>query len=124
MSIDEQPSVRQLREQMTAIGIIPRINGLLRNIGLGSKNVAALQGKYSEMRQQLKECTEYPRKFNAHFSEDGWLAHDSMDFNVIKRAVDEFETNGKDHATNILLDYYGPDQIEGRLYFFHGVEEL
>lgn len=124
MSIEEQPTVKHLREQMTAFGVILRINKLLRCIGLGSKKIAELQGKYDEMRQQLNEYINYPRKFNEYFSDDGWLAHDSLNFDVLKRAVDVYEMNGKDQAVRILLDYYGPAQVEERLFFFNRVEEL
>jgi hypothetical protein len=38
------------------------------------------------MRRQFTELTEYPRKFNEIFSRDGWLAHESMNFEVMKQA--------------------------------------
>jgi hypothetical protein len=124
MKIEELPSVKHLKEQITGFSVIFRINKILRHIGLGSKKIAELKDEYDEMRQQFTDYTEYPRKFNEYFSKDGWLAHDSMNFEVLKRAVDEYESKGKDEATKVLLDYYGPDQIEQRLLFFVGVEEL
>ncbi|MCK5119570.1 MAG: hypothetical protein KAQ78_08305 [Candidatus Latescibacteria bacterium] len=124
MRIEELPSLKHLKEQMTGFGVILRINKVLRHIGLGSKKIAEFQDKCDEMSQQFTEYTEYPRKFNEHFSKDGWLAHDSMNFDVLKRAVDEYESKGKDEATKILLDYYGPDQVEQRLLSFSVVEEL
>jgi hypothetical protein len=124
MGIEEQPTVKHLREQMTAFGAILRINKLLRCIGLGSKKIAELGLQYDEMRQQVREYTDYPRKFNEYFSDDGWLAHDSLNFDVLKRAVDKYETKGKDRAVAILLDHYGPDQVAERLFFFNHVEEF
>lgn len=123
MRIEELPSVKHLKEQMTGFGVILRINKVLRRIGLGSKKIAELQDEYGEMRQQFIEYTEYPRKFNEYFSKDGWLAHDSMNFDVLKRAVDEYESKGKDEATKVLLGYYGPDQVEQRLFFFFGEQK-
>ena len=89
MSVEEQPTIKRLRDGMSAFGVIFRINKLLRGIGMGSKRIADLASRYSEMQLQLSEYTNYPHKFNAYFSDDGWLAHDSMNFDVLKRAVDE-----------------------------------
>ncbi len=124
MRIEELPTVKHLKEQMTVFGAILRINKIPRFIGLGSNKINELQDKYDEMRQKLKELSEYPQKFNEYFSKDGWLAHDSMSLDVLKKAVDEYESKGKDEATKVLLDYYGPDQIEQRVLFFFGAEEL
>jgi len=103
MNTDELPSFKHLRNQMVGFGAIIRINRVLRCIGLGSKKIGELQGKYDEMRRQLTELTEYPRKFNEIFSNDGWLAHESMNFEVMKQAVDDYEAKGADAATQILL---------------------
>jgi len=124
MGREEQPTIKHLREQMTAFGAIFRINKLLRGIGLGSKKITEIEPQYEQMRQQLLEFTEYPRKFNEYFSDDGWLAHDSLNFDVLKRAVDVYETEGKDRAVTILLDHYGADQVAERLFFFNHVAEL
>ena len=124
MNIEELPTVKYLTKQMTGLSVIMRINEALRRIGLGSEEIAKLQSKCKEMHQELTEYTEYPQKFNRYFSEAGWLAHDSMSFDVLKRAVDECETVGREQATEVLLDYYGPDQVEERLPLFLAVEAL
>ncbi|MBI4621099.1 MAG: hypothetical protein HY739_13210 [Desulfobacterales bacterium] len=38
--------------------------------------------------------------------------------------MDDYESKGADAAAQILLDYYGPDQVEKRMFFFLGLEEL
>ncbi len=124
MSANKLPSVRHIRSQITGIGIIIRINRILRCIGLGSKKIGEIQTKYNEMHRQLTDLIEYPRRFNKIFSEDGWLAHESMNFEVMKKAVDMYETEGRTVAEQVLLDYYSAAQVERRLFFFLGLEEL
>jgi hypothetical protein len=124
MSIKEQPTVKHLRDQTTGFGALLRINKLLRCIGLGSKRIADLEPQFQQMRQQLREYTEYPERFNEMFSADGWLAHDSLNFDVLKQAVDTYTAHGKSHALEILLDYYGAEQVAQRVFFFNHVEEL
>jgi hypothetical protein len=124
MSIKELPTVRRLRRQMTELGTILEFKDILRCIGLDSTKIAELQDKYNEMCHKIAELTEYHHKFNKYFLKDGWLAHDSMNFDILKQGVDEYESRGRDNATAVLLDYYGPDQVEQRLLDFLGADEL
>lgn len=124
MNTEELPTLKRLKKQLAGFEAIIQINGLLQCIGLGSKKITELQGKCDEISCQLTQFTEYPSKFNEFFSKSGWLAHESMSFEVLKRAVDEYESKGEDAATKILLDYYSPDQVEKRMFFFLGLEEL
>jgi len=124
MNENELPSFKHLRNQMVGLGAIIQINKVLRCIGLGSKKISELQIKYDEMCLQLTHLTEYPQKFNNIFSVDGWLAHESMNFEVMKKAVDDFEAEGFDVAEQNLLNYYSADEVEKRIIFFLGLEEL
>lgn len=124
MNTNELPSFKHLRSQMVGLGAIIRINRILRCIGLGSKKISALQTQYNERRRRLTELTEYPRKFNKIFSGDGWLAHESMNFEVMKKAVDDYESGRAEAAEQTLLNYYGAEQVEKRMFFFLGLEEL
>ena len=124
MSIDEQPSVKHMKTQMNGMRYILKFNKMLRFIGLGSKKLAGMEEKLGEMSSQMKDLTEYPARFNALFSDDGWLAHDSMNFDTLKNIVDTCENQGKDEATRLLMDFYSPDAISDRMFFLNGVEEL
>lgn len=124
MGIEDQPSVKHLRDQMVGFGVILRINKFLRCIGLGSKKIADLEPRLKEFRDQISEYTEYPTRFNQIFSGDGWLAHDSLSFDVLKQAVDTYSSQGKEQAVQVLLNYYGPEEVADRLFFFNHIEEL
>jgi hypothetical protein len=124
VGIDETPTFRHLDEQMRGFELILRANRMLRRIGLGSRALAELQQQMDDIRAQMRELADYPERFNQHFSKDGWLAHGRLDFSVMKRAVDVYETNGPEAATGVLLQYFGPDSIGDRLFFLNSVEEL
>jgi hypothetical protein len=109
---------------MRGFGLILRADRVLRRIGLGSRALAELEQQMDDIRAQMRELADYPERFNQHFSKDGWLAHGCLDFSVMKRAVDEYETNGREAAAGVLLKYFGPDNIGDRLFFLNAVEEL
>ncbi len=124
MNIEDLPTNKHLREQMKSFEVLLKANKALQLIGLGSEKIAELNEQYASIRSQLDEQLEYGRKYNAYFVEDGWMIHDSLDFGVLRKAVDTYETEGKDAAIELLLDYYGPDSIEERVFFFATAEEL
>jgi len=124
MSIEETPSIKHVREQMRAFKLILGANRALGFLGLGSKKIAELQTQYEDICKKMEEYTEYPAKFNRYLSNEGWLAHDTFEFSALKQIVDEYEENGKDRATKLLLDYYGPDNLADKMFFFISVDEL
>jgi hypothetical protein len=124
MSIEEIPSIKHMREQMRAFKLILVANRALNFLGLGSKKIAELQRQYDDISVKMKEYTQYPTKFNRYFSKEGWLAHDTFEFSKLRQIVDLYEAQGSDTATKMLLDYYSPDNIADKIFFFIGVEEL
>ncbi len=124
MGVEDQPTVKHLRSQMDGLGVLLRINKLLRCFGLGSKEIAGLESRFMEIQGQLREYTEYPDRFNKIFAADGWLAHDSLNFDVLKQAVDTYFSHGKEQAAQILLTYYGPEQVADRAFLFNHATEL
>jgi hypothetical protein len=113
-----------MREQMRAFKLILVANRALNFLGLGSKKIAELQRQYDDISVKMKEYTQYPTKFNRYFSKEGWLAHDTFEFSKLRQIVDLYEAQGSDTATKMLLDYYSPDNIADKIFFFIGVEEL
>lgn len=124
MGIEDQPTVKHLQNQMTGLSVILRINKLLQCVGLGSKRIAEIHPNLNQMQDQLREYTKYPARFNQIFADDGWLAHDSLNFNILKQAVDTYTRQGKEQAVQILLAYYGPEQVAEREFLFNHVEEF
>ncbi|MCE9612921.1 MAG: hypothetical protein K8T26_01505 [Lentisphaerae bacterium] len=104
--------------------LLLKVNRGLRFFGLGSAKLMEMESQLKGLEQQMTELATYPAMFNQRLSAEGWLAHDSMDFTVLKNAVDAFDAHGKDAAVSLLLDYYGADAVAGRLFFLNGVEEF
>jgi hypothetical protein len=72
----------------------------------------------------MQEFADYHERFNRHFSKEGWLAHGSLDFNVLKHAVDEYEAGRPEAATAVLMRHFGPESVGDQLHRLNGVEEL
>jgi len=124
MGVNDTPSMKRMREQMRGFELILAINGALRLVGLGSAKLGETRQQLKQLRRQMEEMADYPDRFNRYFSEDGWLAHGSLDFNVLKNAVDQYESGGSAAGTAVLMDYFSPDSLGGRLFFLNWAEPL
>lgn len=124
MGAGDTPSMRRMREQVRGLDLILGINGALRLIGLGSEKLAETRQQVKDLEAQMEQLGDYPDRFNQYFAEDGWLAHGSLDFSVLKDAVDQYEVGGADAGTAVLMRYFSPDNLDGRLFFLNWAEEL
>ena len=89
----------------------------------GKKKIKIFKEQIVEMKKQIDDFLNYPIKYNQYFLEDGFIAHESMDFEVMKKAVDLYATN-KEEALSVIMDYYSPDGIDKKFIFIRGVPEL
>lgn len=122
--IDDTPSFRHYDELARGLEQILRVNSLLDGVGLGSKKLAETKRQLKEVRARMRELADYHEHFNRCFSKEGWLAHGSLNFDVLKHAVDECEAGHREAATAILMRYFEPESVGDQLNRLSGVEEL
>lgn len=95
--IAKNKSIQDLEENMQGAKIISRISSLL-----GIKG----EEDFESLEKKMLELKDLPDKFNEIFSSSGWIAHDSLNIDVMKECI-ELGTDGK----NILMNYY-EDKLE------------
>lgn len=118
------PSFKQYDEQFKGFDAILKINKLLSKIGLGSKKIQSLEPQFSELQKQKEEFENYSTKYNRYFASDGWIIHDSIDFKVVKIAVNLWEENKFEEAKNFILNNYLPEEIEKKISFIKYIPEF
>jgi hypothetical protein len=124
MGVGDTPSVKRMRGEMESARIILGVNRILRLVGLGSAELDKTREQLKDLRTQLDQMADYPDRFNRYFSKDGWLAHGSLSFDALKSAVDQYESSGPDAGTAVLMDYFSPENLDGRLFFLNWAKEL
>ncbi len=118
------PSLKKIDEQIPAIKTILKINKLLSLVGIGSKKIKALETQFAEILKQKEELENYPTKFNRYFSNDGWIVHDLLDFEIVKKAVDLYDEGRVQEAKKLIMDYYSPKEMDQRLLYLRHVHEF
>lgn len=72
-----------------------------------------------ELEAQLTNFKMQTQKFNNNFSDCGWCAYESMDFQLMENANRAAEKEGIEAGERILLDYYKNDAQKVVRYFRH-----
>lgn len=120
MNIEDLPNIKHLNDQVESLKKLLLFSGLL----VGSKEYKRLKKELESIKKQAKEYQNYAEKFNKYFSNDGWIVHNSLNFNTLKTVVDSYEKGNKGEALKLLLNHYSPTEIEKRIYTLKHVEEL
>lgn len=77
-----------------------------------------------EMEKQLNELSSIPDDFNHYFSSLGWIAHKSMNFELMKKAVELAQKDKIKEAEIELIKYYKSDKIKFFINRLSGIKEF
>lgn len=124
MGVEDTPSIQRLREQMLGMQRLTDVARLVPIPGIDSEQVVSTRRRLDELQNQIDQMTSYFNRFNDHLAQEGWLAHASLKFEVLKSAVDAFEAEGAAAAHAVMMDYYSPESLKDRLFFLNWSEEL
>lgn len=103
--IKDNPSFAEISNQMKAMEALYKISPLLR---IFSPKINKAFESFPEIKNQAK-IFEVPDRFNERFAELGWIAYESMNLDVMKEAIDRYDTEGVDVAEQFLADSYDAD---------------
>lgn len=82
---------------------------------------------FSEKLAELKEQSRIlllPDRFNEIFASAGWIAYESMSLEVMKQAIETFDTHGLDAAEDYLVSTYDADTLKWGILRFNGHDEF
>lgn len=110
--IIDNPSQSELLELSGAIENLKELSSLFPEL-------KETFDKFDEVKKQLKKL-EIPDQFNAHFSKLGWVAYESMNFEIMQKAITIDETNGQFTAEEFLTNSYDETTLNQGILRFKG----
>lgn len=117
--IADNPTAKVIIEQINAFD---SFEALYRLIPFSRKLFPKLDSIFSDF-SKLKEQAEIllvPDQFNKAFSANGWVAYESMNFDLMKSAIDLYETEGLVEAEEYLADSYDAETLKWGILRFNG----
>jgi len=117
--IADNPSAKDIVEQMNAFD---SFEALYRLIPFSKKLFPKLDSIFSDF-SKLKEDANIllvPDQFNEAFSSHGWIAYESMNFDVMKTAIELQVSEGLTRAEEYLADSYDEETLKWGIFRFNG----
>jgi len=117
-------SFLEMEDQIEGIKDLKKIFKLASYFGFDNENFNEEFEKVDELKKQFKKLRELPDNFNEHFAEDGWIAYESLNMEIMQEAVSLANEEKAQEAQRLLVDYYNKENIEFFLTRLNGIEEF
>lgn len=121
--ISDNPSAKDMLEQIDGFD---GFEALYRAIPFLKKLFPKLDNIFSDF-SKLKEQASIlliPDQFNEIFSQHGWIAYESMNFEVMKGAIKLYENEGLAKAEDYLANSYNDETLKWGILRFNGHSEF
>jgi len=122
--IENIPSYSKLRKDIEGADTLRKFVKYLKVFGIKDEELNKTLDKVPDFKKQIIHLSTLPDRFNKHFAKSGWIAHESMNSDLMEKTV-ELADNGKiSEANQKLIDYYCSEEIEWLLMHFRGIPEF
>lgn len=122
--IENIPSYSKLRKEIDGADSLRKFAKFLSLFGIKNKGLNETLDKIPNFKKQIIHLSTLPDKFNKYFARLGWIAHESMNSDLMEKAV-ELAASGKvKEANQSLIDYYCSPEIEWLLTHFKNIPEF
>ena len=118
------PSIKKLEEEYNTMKPLTGVFKFFSFFGIGGKKLKNIKSEFVNIEKQIEDYKNYPTKYNQYFSEEGFVVHDNLDFEVIKNAVDIYESKGIESAKEIIVDFYSPEKMSNKTVYFEYADEF
>lgn len=118
--IKDNPSISNISNQIDKLNNIYKLSPIIQLIFPKTKGIF---NQINELKDQAN-IIEIPDKFNEKFAKLGWIAYESMNLDVMQKAIKTFESEDPESAELILVDYYDEKTITAGIFRFKGHAEF
>ncbi len=122
--IENIPSYSKLRKDIEGADSLGKFVKFLSVFSIKDKESNKTLDEIPDLKKQIIHLLTLPDRFNNHFSKNGWIAHESMNPDLMERAIKLADSGKIGEANQELVDYYCSEEIEWLLMHFQGIPEF
>ncbi len=122
-NITDNPTPKKLLEQIQAFDTIEALFDAFPNLGDFVPNLEVLRKDFAEIKKNAA-ILGVPDRFNSAFASLGWIAYESMSFDIMTKAVELAEAGDLDSAENILEQHYDGETLQWGIFRLTGHKEF
>ncbi|MDR2906496.1 MAG: hypothetical protein LBU91_00705 [Bacteroidales bacterium] len=110
--IEDNPSYKKFKEDLEGVEILHKMTKFLALFGIKNNALDETFSALPEMKKDLELLSKSPDKFNNYYAQRGWIAHESMNSDLMLTSVELAEKGLIDVAEKELINYYSSDEIK------------
>ncbi len=110
--IENNPSFQEFGKNIKGAKAIKQIASFISPFSKTAKNIFNSFEGFDEIEKQFNEISKSPDLFNEYFSELGWIAHESMNHDLMLECIELAKNNDIKTAEEKLADYYTSENIK------------
>ena len=115
--ISDNESSKEISDGIKAFDALAKLAGFIPFVR-SSQKLASLMSDLEEIKAQ-SGILSLPDRFNEKFSKAGWIAYESMNVDLMKRALRIEEAEGIEAAEKELANHYDQDALKFGLMRFN-----
>lgn len=117
--IIDNPTSAELLKQFAAF---ESLEALYKAFPFARRFFPKMEDAFNEFLKIKKqaEILKVPDQFNERFANLGWIAYESMNMEVMQKAINIHDTEGKDSAEKLLADSYDEETLKWGILRFNG----
>lgn len=119
--ISDNPSFKKLKEQFEGTQAFLQLSKALASFGLSSLPVEEAFKDLPSLLTEFEKLSTGPDKFNEYFSTRGWVAHESINTDLMFEAIDLAQKKQIDLAEQMLAKFYNSEDLKFLIYPFKGI---
>ncbi len=119
MKIIDNPSTKEILIQVYAWENIERLHELVPWANRLCPRFTKILSEFSKIKSQI-EMLKLPDQFNEIFALSGWIAYESLNAGVMKKAIEIADNSELVDADNFLADHYDEDTLKWAILRFNG----
>lgn len=118
------PSFAKMQKEVGGMQTISKIVVFLERLGIRHDKISEAMQQVPDIAKQMEELLSVPDQFNRHFAQLGWVAHESMNFDLMKKAVELAADGDYDAAEALLVEQYNNKTIRFMLIRMRSIPEF
>lgn len=110
--IENNPSFQEFGKNIKGAKAIKQIASILAPFSNAAKNISKTLDGFDSLEEQFNKLSKSPDLFNSYFSELGWIAHESMNQDLMFECIELAQKDEIKLAEEKLADYYTSNNLK------------
>lgn len=121
--IKDNPTCAELLKNAQGVDALSKVVGFFEKLGIKNKKISEALKQVPNLVSKTQELVGMPDRFNERFSKIGWIAYESLNFELMSKAVNLADEGKFEEANELIVEHYNEDTLKWGLTSMKGLEE-